>query len=294
MAGLAPSLDDRVAPGPASIAEQEHQVVATKSFADKVYGRLRYGFGAGGKARRRAAKRSAREALFESGSRWQRTTDSGLAQRRYGTYEDYLEHQAEKLDLIHARREVKDQGELEEFLRRFRTCPELAGKRNALCLGARLGTEVKALQQLGLFALGIDLNPGPANPYVAYGDFHHLAFADNSVDVVYTNALDHVFDLERVIAEVSRVLAPAGVFVLDLLPGYEEGFTPGEYESTHWPTKAVLLDKVAAAGGFAVHGVRDLGQRRRDRWFQAVFSTKSAGPVREEPGKSASTTGSTA
>ena len=45
-----------------------------------------------------------------------------------------------------------------------------------LCLGARLGTEVRALHNLGYFAIGIDLNPGVDNPYVLMGDFHKLVF----------------------------------------------------------------------------------------------------------------------
>ena len=52
----------------------------------------------------------------------------------------------------------------------------------------------------GAFAVGIDLNPGRDNRWVVIGDFHALQYADASVDVVYTNSFDHVFELERVLA----------------------------------------------------------------------------------------------
>jgi hypothetical protein len=47
------------------------------------------------------------------------------------------------------------------------------------------------------FSVGIDLNPGPRNGYVLHGDFHNIIFADASIDAVYTNALDHSFDLQE-------------------------------------------------------------------------------------------------
>ena len=88
--------------------------------------------------------------------------------------------------------------------------------------GARLGTEVRALHRLGHFAVGIDLEPGPDNHYVLPGDFHHIVFPDGSIDAIYTNALDHVFDLERVLGEVARLLRPGGLFIADIELGYEE------------------------------------------------------------------------
>lgn len=241
----------------------------------KVGSRLRHGFGAGGKARRRSEKRARREAKFESQERWQRA-DSGFAARRYASYDDYVAHQASKLDIVYARRKEKDEVEIFEFSRRFSTCAELAGKRVVLCLGARLGTEVKALHQLGYFGIGIDLNPGPNNEWVLYGDFHRLAFSDGAIDAVYTNALDHVFDLERVLQEARRVLRPDGILIVDLLPGYEEGFTPGEFEATHWPRAEALLTEIERLGDLTRLSFRDLGLKGRDRWMQAVFARTAA------------------
>jgi SAM-dependent methyltransferase len=140
-----------------------------------------------------------------------------------------------------------------------------------LCLGARLGTEVRALHELGYFAVGIDLNPGPNNPYVLPGDFHRIVFADDSIDAVYTNALDHVFSLDRVVGEIRRVLRPGGVFLADLELGSEEGFIPGEYESAMWRDHRVLIEKIRELGRLSLEQVRDLGRTRRDEWTQVVF-----------------------
>ena len=41
--------------------------------------------------------------------------------------------------------------------------------RAALCIGSRLGGEVRALQDLGALAVGIDFNPGEKNKHVLYG-----------------------------------------------------------------------------------------------------------------------------
>ena len=68
---------------------------------------------------------------------------------------------------------------------------------------------------MGAFVVGVDLNPGPNNPYVLVGDFHHLQFATRSVDVVYTNVIGHVWDLIALGAEVCRVLKPSGEFHMD-------------------------------------------------------------------------------
>jgi SAM-dependent methyltransferase len=237
----------------------------------RFYQRLRYG--ADGKAAKHARKSRARRERFDDAERWQH---GDLPRRRYGSYDDYLEHQSSKLDKIQDRRAEKDERvAIPEFVRRFRGCSALEGAGAVLCLGARLGAEVRALHELGYFAVGIDLNPGPANPYVLHGDFHRLVFPDGSVDVVYTNALDHVWNLEDVIREVRRVLRPGGAFVADILPGFDEGFTPGEYESTHWRTIDYLVERICAAASLVEESRVDLGETGRDRWFQIVLRNRA-------------------
>ena len=237
----------------------------------RLYQRLRYGVG--GKAAKYAHKSRARRERFEDPDRWRH---GELALRHYESYDAYLDHQASKLDRIRERREEKDTRiAFPEFQRRFLGCAALADSRSVLCLGARLGTEVRALLSLGYFAVGIDVNPGPSNRYVLHGDFHRLVFADASVDAVYTNALDHVWDLEAFVGEVRRVLRPGGIFVADVVPGYDEGFTPGEYESTHWCTIDFLVSRLCAGDGLAEESRVDLGWTGRDRWTQIVLRARA-------------------
>src|SRR6185437_13488205 len=118
---------------------------------------------------------------------------------------------------------------------------------------------------------GIDLNPGEGNEHVVTGDFHALSFADGSADAVYCNALDHAFDLDRLSGEIARVLRPRGLFVADILLGFERGYTPGDYEATIWRDPETLIGRISAAGGLQAIESRDLGQLRLEQWHQVVF-----------------------
>jgi SAM-dependent methyltransferase len=233
----------------------------------------RYGIGSRARARRKAEKARRRAEAFAS-ERWER--EGSLARRRYADYAEYLRHQAGKLGRIEERLRAREDEDLRIFLERFRGCAPLAGARSVLCLGARLGTEVRALHALGHFAIGVDLNPGSDNPYVVAGDFHALVFPDACVDAVYTNSLDHVFDLERVVQEAVRVLRPGGIFVTDALAGWAEGYVPGDYEVTVWEKVEPFVHHLAALGGLEVVSIRDPGrmrerEKRRDRVAQAVL-----------------------
>jgi SAM-dependent methyltransferase len=229
---------------------------------------LRYGFSEEGRARKRADKAAKREARFDS-QLWSK--DGEIARRQYGSYEEYLEHQAAKLDNIAHRLEETRDEDYAEFVRRFEGCAPLKEARNVLCLGARLGTEVQAMHRLGHFAVGIDLNPGPDNCYVMKGDFHAIVFPDGSVDAIYTNVFDHVYDFSKLLAEVERLLRPGGLLVADVLKGFEEGFTPGAYEATHWKSVDALLAELLRLSKLKLIERRDLGQHRRDHWIQLVL-----------------------
>jgi SAM-dependent methyltransferase len=204
----------------------------------------KYGLGAQGRARKQADKEQLRHERFHNPDLWEHG-EAG-ARRKYASYEEYVAHQAS-------------------------TCAALDGARSVLCLGARLGTEVRALHDLGYFAVGVDLNPGERNPYVLPGDFHRIVFPGASIDAVYTNALDHVFSLEQLVGEVQRLLRPGGIFVADLELGSEEGFVPGEYEAVMWRDHGRLIDQIKELGCFELEQVRDLGRTRRDQWTQVVF-----------------------
>ena len=166
------------------------------------------------------------------GERWSEDERHGLQRREYRSYGDYLKHQASKLQHI----------DLSDYDKWFRKClterlavmAEIQPGMSALCLAARIGTEVKAFQDVGCFSVGIDLNPGPDNKYVLMGDFHDIQFPSNSVDVVYTNSIDHAFDAVKMVSEVKRVLKPTGVFIVEAPHGRDAGQAAEDYESFWW------------------------------------------------------------
>ena len=122
--------------------------------------------------------------------------------------------------------------------------------------------------------MGIDLNCGKDNSYVLPGDFHRIVFPANLVEAVYTNVMDHVFDLSRFMAEVNRVLKPGAIFIVDMLNGYDEGFVPGEFEAMYWRNKDILIDRIEKAGGLQKIETRDLGKLRKESWTQVVFGCR--------------------
>lgn len=157
--------------------------------------------------------------------------NQAFRRRVYNTYENYLAHQKSKLGLIDfdlSNYDIKYRQVLRERVKKLNLLQE---GMTVLCLAARLGTEVKSFLDLGYFAIGIDLNPGENNRYVVHGDFHHIQFPSNSVDVIFTNSLDHVYDIEKVINEIRRVLKPKGFLIVEAASGSGEGKSPDFYES---------------------------------------------------------------
>lgn len=184
------------------------------------------------------------------GNRWNES-GGALARRQYPSYEDYLAHQRTKLDAFRDKSIRKhDQRFFEALCARLAALPHSFHRRTALCLAARQGSEVRAFIAQGAFAVGIDLNPGQGNRYVLVGDFHDLQFADGTVDVVYTNSLDHAFDLNRLLAEVRRVLTPAGLLIAEFGLGSEAGEEEGRgfYEALAWTNPDELIRGIEAAG----------------------------------------------
>ena len=106
-----------------------------------------------------------------------------------------------------------------------------------LCAGARQGTEVEVLHDLGYKnAYGIDLNPGPENPFVRHGDFMRLENADSSVDMIYSNCVDHAFDLQAFFKEHSRVLKPDGYVLYDI--GIQKS---AAFEAVDWDSEEIVF-----------------------------------------------------
>lgn len=168
--------------------------------------------------------------------------NSGLSARSYDDQETYIRHQAIKYEIVSESLEQHFQERLESFKKMFAFLEQEKGK-SILCLGARDGSEVKALRDLGLLAIGIDLNYKQKCPYVHFGDFHNIPYPAACFDYVYTNTLDHMADPRKLFAEIHRILKPEGQFVAQILNGTKEGYDqlPGDYESFVWETKADLI-----------------------------------------------------
>jgi SAM-dependent methyltransferase len=182
-----------------------------------------------------------------TGNRWKAAPDGGgFRQREYASYEQYVRHQQSKfqyLDLAEYDRNYR-----RVLKERLQVLALLKKGASVLCLGARQGTEVKAFQELGCFAVGVDLNPGKDNPYVLRGDFHDLQFAAESADVVFTNSLDHAFDVKKMLGEIGRVLKPGGLLIVEAIRGEEEQSAPDHYASFWWKKTEDLVALLAQNG----------------------------------------------
>jgi SAM-dependent methyltransferase len=198
---------------------------------------------------RKRVRKPMKRAFARMNSAWRR--DGDFSVRTYKSYEHYRRHQASKLSGISTRDlsnyDVTFRRDLGDRLQRL---PWIRPGLSVLCLAARIGTECKAFIDRGCFAVGIDLNPGTENNYVVQGDFHHLQYADSSVDCVYTNSLDHAFDLQRIVQEVERVLKPRGVFIAEIVEGAGDATQrmPGPFEALWWEKLESVADRIAACG----------------------------------------------
>lgn len=99
------------------------------------------------------------------------------------------------------------------FERVFRVAKPVLKEGPVLCLGARTGCEVRAARKvIHPDSIGIDLYPAPKEDEVIYGDWHNIPFKDETFANVFTNSLDHCYDLNKMISEVLRVLVIGGRF----------------------------------------------------------------------------------
>jgi SAM-dependent methyltransferase len=204
--------------------------------------------GAGRAFRRLGAQLRKALLRFRIGQQWEHTED-GFARRVYPDYETYLAHQKTKFDAARGQFVRRHDERFHAALSgRIAALPFAVRGRSVLCIAARQGTEVRAFIDHGAFAVGIDLNPGRENRYVVTGDFHALQFADGSVQVAYTNSLDHAFDLDRVLAEIHRVLAVDGVLLAELNGGDDTPSDAGFYESSSWSGIEDIRRRIEARG----------------------------------------------
>ncbi len=185
--------------------------------------------------------------IFGRRYKWIIDNSSDFKKKRYESYSEYIKHQKSKLRKINWLKEYDGRYRIVLHKRLIKSKIVKPGM-TVLCLAARLGTEVKSFLDLGCFAIGLDLNPGIKNKYVVYGDFHKIQFPDHSVDVIFTNSLDHTFDLDSLIKEIKRVLRPNGLLILDIVRGEKEGYNAGYYEAFIWNKIEDLLEIFKKSG----------------------------------------------
>lgn len=173
--------------------------------------------------------------------------DSPFHKKEYKDYEDYVALQKSKLA-----KGIAWLDNYEKFYGEFlkATLQRCKLGRTCLCLGSRRGTEVKVFNELGIFTIGIDLNPGENNKYVVIGDASEIQYSDNLVDIVYTNSLDHFFEIDKVLAEIKRVLKSNGLFIL--LAASPEKVKDDKYGAIYWDDIKQVLSYFNLNYGFEV------------------------------------------
>ena len=177
----------------------------------------------------------------------------GFRRRVYESYEQYIKVQGSKLGNKAGFAAKASAGMYTGMIKRINQQKErLPEAGTVICLGARLGGEVSAFLQCGYFAVGVDVNPGEKNEFVLYGDFHELSFPAQSTDIVYTNSLDHVLDIDKVLGEVTRVLKPGGIFYVEAKGGVAEpdgrSARSDGYDCMEWLTLEGFVDYIASKG----------------------------------------------
>lgn len=163
----------------------------------------------------RSMQRALRRAPSHSAGSLRRDPGTGVLCRHYHDYRSYVDHQASKLSSKTSGIFEYDKQYEDIVAARYEDVQNFHGAR-VICLGARLGGEVRAFKRLGALAVGIDIEPGPKNEHVLHGDFHEVQFPDSSFDVAFSNAFDHVLDPASFLSEVNRLLVPGGTFYLEV------------------------------------------------------------------------------
>lgn len=183
-----------------------------------------------------------------------------VSTHKYKNYQEYVEHQKSKTmqpERINKWLNEEWAVKLNGFKNIFeRNADYIQGKQNALCLGARTGQEVKALRDIGISAIGIDLVP--FEPYTIEGDIHNLQFREGEFDLVFTNIFDHSLYPEKFCSEMERVTQSGGVIMIHL----QLGSDVDRY------TETIVLKPNAVLEMF--HNVEKLQSRRIKNTFDSM------------------------
>tara|TARA_B100001250_G_C19755492_1_gene769901 strand:- start:515 stop:1141 length:627 start_codon:yes stop_codon:yes gene_type:complete len=142
-------------------------------------------------------------------------------ENKHLSYNDYILHQKKKTTdpnrvekWLNEQWDEKCDGFAEIFFRNKKYFKECT---NAICLGSRTGQEVKALLDMGIDAIGIDLVEFP--PYTKIGDIHDLQFKPSTFDFVFTNIMDHALYLDKFCSEIERICKNNGIIMIHITLG---------------------------------------------------------------------------
>lgn len=142
----------------------------------------------------------------------------------------------------------------ERFERTFRRAAPYLASGSILCLGARTGAESLGALDAGFKgSVGVDLHP--VGPTVMQADWHDLPFPAAAFSNAFSNSLDHCLSLEKLAAQVRRVLVRDGRFYVMATNRpemtLEAWLAKGGNEALFWQTSDDLSDAVCGYG-FAV------------------------------------------
>lgn len=195
-----------------------------------------------------------------------------IAHRAFQTYDEYVYKQGgkargcrEKL-LKHMDRHIRS------YERLFRDAAKHLRPGAVLCLGARTGAESLGAAQAGFKgSVGIDLHP--VGPTVLQGDWHDLPFNDATFANCYSNSLDHCLDLEKLTAQVKRVLVRDGRFYVMATnregKNLEEWQAAGGNEALFWAKSDDLAEAICGHGFVVKQSWRD------GKWGHYVLAVRN-------------------
>lgn len=176
---------------------------------------------------------------------------TALAHRTFVDYDQYVYAQGGKAHRLRDFLLEHLPKQIDSFTRTFTIAAPHLKPGPVLCLGARTGAESLGAAAAGFTgSVGIDLHP--VGPTVLQGDWHDLQFPDASFANVYSNSLDHCLYLDRLAAQVRRVLMPGGRFYL--MATNRPGTTEAEWrakesnEALYWQTSDQLSEAICAYG----------------------------------------------
>jgi len=191
-----------------------------------------------------------------------------IVHRTFTDYDDYVYKQGGKARGCRDRLLKHLPKNIDSFARTFYRASRYLKAGSILCLGARTGAESLGAAQAGFKgSVGIDLHP--VGETVVQADWHNLPFADASFANAYSNSLDHCLYLDRLAAQVRRVLMPDGRFYV--MATNREGATldawiaKGGNEALYWESSDDLAAAICALGFYVVKSWRD------GKWGHYVF-----------------------